>query len=44
MGVTISREFSDAVVSCVNRNGSLENLLEDPEVVDSTIFIINVAD
>ncbi len=44
MGVTVSREFSDAVASCVNRGDSLESLLENPEVVDSTMFLIDVTD
>ena len=43
MGVTVSREFSDAVASCVNKGSGLENLLEDPEVVNSSIFLIDAA-
>ncbi len=34
MGVTTSREFSDAVSTYVNGGGNLENLLEDPKVVN----------
>ena len=34
MGVTVSRDFSDAVASCVSKGSSLESLLEDPEVVN----------
>ncbi len=40
MGATASREFSDAVVACVNRGASFETLLEDPDVVNSSIFLI----
>ena len=43
MGVTASREFSDEVASCVNQGRSLESLLEDSEVVNSSIFLFDVA-
>jgi len=43
MSIIVSREFSDVVTSYVKKGSSLESLLEDLEVVNSSIFLINVA-
>ncbi len=43
MGATASREFNDAIATCVNRGDSFETLLEDPDVVNSSIFLISTS-